>query len=59
MDRIAWLVHGNDPQSRDQAVMVAKLQQIDWDEINAWAANEGIATRIVDGIRKEAASDRP
>jgi hypothetical protein len=32
MDRIAWLVHGNDPQSRDQAIMVAKHQQIEWDE---------------------------
>jgi hypothetical protein len=58
MDRIAWLVHGKDPQSRDQAVMVAKHQQIDWDEIYAWAATEGISTRIVDGIRMEAAGNR-
>ena len=55
MDRIAWLVHGNDPQSRDQATMVAKHQEVEWEEIYAWADNEGIAVDIIDGIRHAAA----
>jgi len=42
MDRLAWYAHGNDLQARDQAVMVAVRQRIDWEEIYAWAANEGI-----------------
>lgn len=55
MDRIAWLVHGNDPQSRVQAIMVARHQRIQWDEIYAWAANEGIALEIVERIREASA----
>jgi len=54
MDRLAWFVHGNDPQARDQAVMVAKRQQIDWDEISLWAAAEGMDRVTIDEIREEA-----
>lgn len=54
MDRLAWVVHGNDPQSKDQAVMVAKHQQIDWDEIIAWAAAQDIDSGIIKEIRAEA-----
>lgn len=54
MDRLAWFVHGNDPQSRDQAVMVAKRQQVDWDEIGDWAEAEGIDSETINEIREEA-----
>ncbi len=54
MDRLAWFVHGNDPQARDQAVMVAKRQQVDWDEISLWAAAEGMDRVAIDEIREEA-----
>jgi len=57
LDRLAWLVHGKDPQSRDQAIMVAKHQHIEWEDVLAWAANEGIADEVVKGIRKAAESD--
>jgi hypothetical protein len=56
MDRLAWFVHGNDPQARDQAVMVAKRQKIDWDQITEWAAAEGIGIQMIAEIRAEAAA---
>jgi hypothetical protein len=41
----------SDSQARDQAVMVAKRQQIDWDEITDWAAAEGIGSQMIAEIR--------
>ena len=57
MDRLAWLHHGNDPQAREQAVMVAKRNQIDWNEIFSWSENEGILSEVIDAIRQEAEQD--
>jgi hypothetical protein len=54
MDRIAWFVHGRDRQSRDQAIMVAKRQEILWDEIFEWAKAEGIEEEVIQLIMKEA-----
>lgn len=54
MDRIAWYVHGNDRQSRDQAIMVSKHQKIDWEQILDWAEAEGIDQNIVLEIQSEA-----
>jgi hypothetical protein len=54
MDRLAWFVHGRDHQSRDQAVMVAKRQEIDWQEVFIWARNEGIEDSVVHALRVEA-----
>jgi hypothetical protein len=34
-------------------MMVARRQNIDWDDIYAWAANEGINDKIIDEIRDE------
>ena len=53
LDRLAWFVHGNDPQARDQALMVALCQQIDWDDVYVWADNEGIDKSIIHSIRSE------
>ncbi len=53
LDRLAWFVHENDLQARDQAMMVACRQNIDWDDIYAWAANEGINDKIIDEIRDD------
>lgn len=58
MDRLAWLVHGNDPQARDQAVLVAQRQPVEWDAIYAWASSEGIATALIDDIRSAVALDQ-
>jgi len=54
MDRLVWYVHGNDRQSRDQAVMVAKRQDIDWDAVFEWAESDGIDIASVEQIREEA-----
>lgn len=53
LDRLAWFVHGRDFQSRDQAVMVAKRQKIDWQEVIAWAREEGIEESVVQAVRVE------
>ena len=58
MDRIAWVVHGKDPQSRAQAVLVARHQAIDWDDMYEWSRQEGIDVDLIDSIRAEStASD--
>jgi hypothetical protein len=54
MDRLAWCAHGNDPQARIQAVMVARRQKVDWNDIYEWAANEGMDREVIDEIREEA-----
>lgn len=41
MDRLAAAVAWNDAQSREQAVLVAAHQSIDWDALRDWFANEG------------------
>ncbi len=56
MDRIAWFHHGADRQSRDQAIMVARQQEISWDQVFDWAQADGIELFIVQQI-KDAASD--
>jgi len=53
LDRLAWFVHGNDLQARDQALMVARRQDIDWNDVYAWAASESLDDKIVDDIRGE------
>lgn len=54
MDRIAWFVHGNDRQSRDQAIMVARHQTIDWEEIRLWAEAEGIDQNLIADLESAA-----
>ncbi len=54
MDRLSWFVHGGDLQSRDQALMVARRHQIDWDELFAWSRKEGIAENLIHEVREEA-----
>lgn len=53
MDRLAWFIHGRDFQSRDQAIMVARHQPIDWPEVIEWARTEGIDESIVLAVRQE------
>ncbi len=54
MDRIAWLVHGKDPQARAQAILVAERQKIDWTDLSLWAESEGIDADIIQSIRADA-----
>lgn len=53
LDRLAWYVHGNDLQARDQALKVARRQSIDWDDVYAWAENERVDVKVIDEIRHE------
>ncbi len=41
MDRLAAAIAWNDAQSREQAVLVAAHNKIDWDELQVWFMNEG------------------
>lgn len=56
MDRLAWFVHRHDRQSRDQAIMVAKRQEISWNAVFEWAEAEGIDREVVAQIQEEAAN---
>jgi hypothetical protein len=51
MDRLAAYVHWRDGQSWDQAIMVVRRQEIDWDALERWAAGEGIEQKTIDGLR--------
>lgn len=54
MDRLAWVAHANDPQSKDQAILIAKHQKIDWEEVFVWADTEQIDRELVAEIREKA-----
>jgi hypothetical protein len=41
MDRLAAAFAWKDAQSREQAILVAASQEIDWQELRTWFANEG------------------
>lgn len=42
MDRLASFFHWNDPQAREQALMVAKRHPIDWSQVERWSKGEGM-----------------
>ncbi len=44
MDRLAAAIAWNDAQSREQAVLVARNQAIDWSALREWFSNEGEST---------------
>ncbi len=41
MDRLAAAIHWTDAQSREQALLVAAHQSIDWAALRNWFTNEG------------------
>jgi len=43
MDRLAAVYAWNDVQSRDQAILVAVNQDIDWEVLELWFADEGVS----------------
>ena len=53
LDRLAWFIHGSDRQARDQAIMVARRQKIDWDDVHTWARNEGVDAAVITELREE------
>lgn len=63
MDRLAAAIAWNDAQSREQAVLVASNQEIDWDELQMWFKNEGETSeefdRFLAAVEKSAQSRKP
>ena len=41
MDRLAAFFHWNDPQALDQAVLIARDNELDWPSLEAWTSREG------------------
>lgn len=64
MDRLAAAYAWKDAQSRDQAIMVAANQDIDWEILRHWFANEGESDdewqrfKNAVGARKSGRADR-
>jgi hypothetical protein len=50
-DRLAAYYHWNDPQSLEQAIMVAKRRKVDLQEIRRWSKNEGHLAKYLDFLR--------
>lgn len=42
-DRLTWFYHDNDRQCLNQAILVARENQIDLKEIERWSAGEGMS----------------
>lgn len=57
MDRVAAYAHWNDNQSLDQAIMVARRQDIAWRALYEWAERDGIDTAVVDKLRGSVGRD--
>ena len=51
MDRLAAAIHWSDAQSREQAILVATHQSIDWKLLRDWFANEGESTEDFEQFR--------
>lgn len=54
MDRLAAYLHWKDNQSWDQAIMVAKRQDVDWDALSNWAENEGVERAEIKRLKARA-----
>jgi hypothetical protein len=57
MDRLAAAYAWKDAQSRDQAILVAAEQDIDWEALEVWFANEGESNQEYQRFR-DAVSER-
>ncbi len=59
MDRMAAAIAWNDAQSREQAILVAANQKIDWVELRTWFVNEGETDQEFERFRTAVESTRP
>ena len=51
MDRLAAAFAWHDAQAREQAILVAANQEISWEELRTWFANEGEADKEFERFR--------
>lgn len=54
MDRLAALWHWQDRQSWDQAVLVARHHDVDYETLSVYAIEEGVGPDDIDRLRAEA-----
>ncbi|MCY4012376.1 MAG: hypothetical protein OXG82_06655 [Gammaproteobacteria bacterium] len=54
MDRLAAYYYFKDNQCWDQAAMVARHQEVDWDVVSRWLAEEGQPAEDLDRLRERA-----
>jgi len=54
MDRLAAYWYHYDRQCWDQAILVARSREVDWDAIYAWARDEGRHKSEIDRLRAKA-----
>jgi hypothetical protein len=54
MDRLAAYVHWKDGQSLDQALAVARRQDVDWHTLRDWARHDGISAALIDDLCQRA-----
>jgi hypothetical protein len=59
MDRLAAAIAWNDAQSREQAILVAATQEINWMELRTWFANEGETDEEFERFRTAVELARP
>jgi hypothetical protein len=45
-DRLAAYIHWNDREAFEQALLVARTQEIDFRDLRRWARNEGAAKKL-------------
>lgn len=41
MDRLAWFYFSNDRQSLEQALLVCRSQNVNFDKVKKWSEDEG------------------
>jgi hypothetical protein len=51
IDRLAAYLPWNDRQCWDQAVLVCRSHDVDWDDITSWASNEGMPMEEINLLR--------
>ena len=54
MDRLAAFCHWRDRQCWDQALLVARSRPVDWEQLNAWAKEEGLSPEAWTDFRLDA-----
>ncbi len=54
MDRLASYIAWRDNQAFDQAVMIARYHDLDWESISRWVDNEGADAALVERVKNRA-----
>jgi len=58
MDRLAAFIYWNDYQSREQAILVARNNPVNWKELYDWAETERVDSTIIDKFAAKVKSSK-